>query len=250
MKVGYDKRIWDAYGIKYPLKYPFEAYTHLLMAGCSGGGKTLSILYILYQFVLECYESHIQPVIYVCDFKNSEDFRFLSGYPLYYAGNECYEGIEDFYQQFTNMRQHGFSRPKQRYLLLIDEYGSLLSYFQAQDKITKDKKANTIISIVSEILMLGRSNSTGCWICTQYATADLFKGSRINFMLVITLGRQNREQLTMLYSGEEIPPNRIYQPGEGLILADGFPLTEIKFPLVNLTELKQLIRKLLFKAIC
>ena len=69
-------------------------------------------------------------------------------------------------------------------------------------------------------------------------------------MINLSLGRQNKEQLNMLFSGEEIPQNRIYQPGEGLLLADGFPLKEVKYPLVDVVQLKQFIRKMLFKAIC
>ena len=118
-----------------------------------------------------------------------------------------------------------------------------------EDKLTKGKKAVTFMGMVSELLMLGRSSLFGCWLITQYATADLFRGSRINFMLVISLGRQVREQLNMLFSGEEIPQNRTYMPGEGLLLADGYPLTEVKYPLVDLVQLKRLIRELLFRSI-
>lgn len=246
---GYDKKIWDSLGVKYPLKYPFESYTHVLLTGASGSGKSISTLLELSEFLQDCYYNSILPVVYICDFKNSEDFSFLKGYPLYYVGSACYEGVEKCYQQFTDIRQNGLSTQNKRYLLLIDEYAAACSFFQMEDKLTKGKKAATFIGMVSELLMLGRSRLFGCWLTAQYATADLFRGSRINFMLVISLGRQVREQLNMLFSGEEIPQNRTYQPGEGLLLADGYPLTEVKYPLVDLVQLKRLIRELLFRSI-
>ena len=49
-------------------------------------------------------------------------------------------------------------------------------------------------------------------------------------MVNLSLGRQNKEQLGMLFAGEDIPRNRNYQPGEGLLLADGLPLLEVKQP--------------------
>ena len=85
MKCGFDKGIWDSFGAKYPLEYPFESYPHALICGCSGSGKSHSILYELSQFISDSYNLGIKPIVYVCDFKNSEDFQFLKGYPLYYA---------------------------------------------------------------------------------------------------------------------------------------------------------------------
>ena len=249
MKWGYIKSTWDYYGRKFSLEHPFESHPHALICGCSGSGKSQTILYEMAQFLLDCHEKGIIPVVYVCDFKNSEDFQFLQGYPLYYAGNDCYEGLEEFYQFFTNMRKQGGGSHKKRYLLIFDEYAAAVAYNQAQDKINKGKQAAALISMNAEILMLGRSFRFGIWTCVQYATSDLFHGARLNYMVNLSLGRQNREQLNMLFSGEEIPENRIYQPGEGLFLADGFPLTEVKYPLVDQFQLKQLIKELLFRSI-
>lgn len=250
MKWGFDKGIWDSFGAKYPLEYSFESHPHALICGCSGSGKSYSILYELSQFIFDSYTYGIKPIVYICDFKNSEDFQFLMGYPLYYAGNECYEGMEEFYQQFTATRQKGIVDKEQRHLMVFDEYASAVSYYQSQDKLTKGKTASSLISMNAEMLMLSRSFNYGVWTCVQYGTSDLFHGARLNYMINLSLGRQNREQLNMLFSGEEIPQNRIYQPGEGLLLADGFPLKEVKYPLVDMVQLKQFIRRMLFKAIC
>ena len=54
-------------------------------------------------------------------------------------------------------------------------------------------------------------------------------------MLTIALGRLSREQRIMLFSGEDIP-DRIYKPGQGLLLADGEELREVAFPLIRDTR--------------
>ena len=54
-------------------------------------------------------------------------------------------------------------------------------------------------------------------------------------MLIIALGRLSREQGIMLFSGEDIP-DRIYKPGQGLLLADGQALREVIFPMIRDTR--------------
>ena len=51
-------------------------------------------------------------------------------------------------------------------------------------------------------------------------------------MVIIGLGRMSKEQRGMLFSSEEIP-ERIYKRGEGILLADGSPLIEVKFPFIK-----------------
>ena len=51
-------------------------------------------------------------------------------------------------------------------------------------------------------------------------------------MILVSLCRLSKEQNLMLFSGEDIP-NRIYKPGQGLLLADGQALREVAFPLIK-----------------
>ena len=105
-------------------------------------------------------------------------------------------------------------------LLLYDEFPSSLNYFGGIDKRDKTKKATDISNAVAEILMLGRGINCGVWIVTQRADASLFaNGSRDSFMVFLGLGRMSKEQKGMIFAGEEVP-NRVYQRGEGCILAD------------------------------
>ena len=58
-------------------------------------------------------------------------------------------------------------------------------------------------------------------------------------------GRLSKEQKGMVFAGEEVP-DTIYQRGEGVLLADGHPLLEVKFPLIkNVDDWKRHILSIL-----
>lgn len=242
MIFGYDNTIYQQTGLKIPITHDIATHCHLLITGGSGSGKSYALLYLLGMLL----KDNPDTVIYFCDFKNSVDFSFLENYKYYYSGNNCYDGIMHYYQAFSNARTNRDT--EKRHILIADEYPSLINFLQMQDKANKTKFANDILSAISEILMLGRGTCGGfsTWIITQRPDNVLFSnGCRDNFMTLIALGRLSREQKGMLFSGEDIP-DRIYRQGEGLILADGSPLREIKYPhIADITDWKNHILQLL-----
>lgn len=201
-----------------PLDLPIYTHTNSIICGSSGSGKSYGILYLVGNLL----QSDTDTTLYICDFKNSEDFEFLKGYPYYFNGNDSYECIMQYYQKFCEARIQG--RNKARHLLIIEEYPALISYMNTLDKQNKTQKAKDILSAVSEILMLGRGISFGIWLVCQRPSANLFEGgARDNAMIILNYGRMSKEQKSILFSGEEIS-DRVYKPGEGIILADGHPL--------------------------
>lgn len=247
---GYLKTSYDENGIALPIDLPIEKYVHALLVGSSGSGKSMSLVFILGK-LLQVWEDSIE--VFICDFKKSEEFDFLQGYPNYYAGNNCYDGIMAYYEKFLKVREKGRNDGK-RCLLIVDEYPAFINHLQMQDKLNKTKRAADILNAVAEILMLGRrigsgsgSTSFGVYIVCQRADASLFaNGARDNFMIVCGLGRMSREQKGMLFAGEDLPENTIYSAGEGLLLADGRELIEVKFPLIeDLQDWKQHILDIL-----
>lgn len=224
---GYDGKTSHRYRIKLPIKTELDSHTHTLITGSSGSGKSVALLFLLGKRM----QSDPGAQVYVCDYKNSADFRFLDEYTRYYTGDRCYEGIMEFYRKFQETRESG--EPEGRYLLIFDEYPAFLNHLQMLDKQNKTKQAVEVMSAVSEILMLGRGLRYGIWIVTQRADASLFaNGSRDNFMSVLALGKMSREQKNMLFTGEELP-DRTYQPGEGVILLDGRGIEEVKIPRIT-----------------
>ena len=240
IKYGYNKGILDSDSLRIPIQLELETHCNLLLTGCSGSGKSYALLYLLGN-VLKSYED-IE--IYFCDFKNSYDFSFLEDYPHYYSGDNCYDGITEYYRVFCSARQQREFTKK--HLLICDEYPALVNYLQGQDKLNKTKYASEVLSAISELLCLGRGIQFYTWIVTQRADNSLFaNGARDNFMLVIGLGRLSKEQKGMLFSGEELP-ERIYKKGEGILLADGYPLREVKFPFIrNIDDWKKHIHAIL-----
>lgn len=240
IKYGYNKGILDSDSLRIPIQLDLGTHCNLLLTGSSGSGKSYALLYLLGN-VLKAYKD---VEIYFCDFKNSFDFAFLEGYQHYYAGNDCYNGIIQYYKSFCESREkRDFSR---KHLLICDEYPALVNYLQGQDKLNKTKYASEVLSAISELLCLGRGINFYTWIVTQRADNSLFaNGARDNFMVVIGLGRLSKEQRGMLFSGEELP-ERIYKRGEGIILADGHALQEVKFPFIrNIDDWKQHIHAIL-----
>lgn len=240
MRYGYDMGIFNDTGLKIPIELNLSEHCNLLLTGCSGSGKSYALLYLLGSVL----KSNEDIEIFFCDFKNSYDFSFLEDYPHYYSGDNCYEGIIEYYKSFCTARQkRDFTK---KHLLICDEYPALINYLQGKDKANKTRLASDILSAISELLCLGRGIQFYTWIVTQRADNSLFaNGARDNFMVVIGLGRLSKEQKSMLFSGEELP-ERIYKKGEGIILADGHTLQEVKFPFIrNIDDWKKHIHAIL-----
>lgn len=219
--------IYSDTGLKIPIDLKLSEHCNLLLTGCSGSGKSYALLFLIGSVL----KSNKEIEVYFCDFKNSLDFAFLEGYEHYFGGDDCYNGIMQYYRKFCESREkRDFSR---KHLLICDEYPALVNYLQGQDKLNKIKQANEVLSAISELLCLGRGINFYTWIVTQRADNTLFaNGSRDNFMVIIGLGRLSKEQKGMVFAGEEVP-DTIYQKGEGVLLADGHPLLEVKFPKIK-----------------
>ena len=210
-----------------PIRLDVKTHCHALITGVSGSGKSYALLFLIGSILKE----NPDLVLFFCDFKNSEDFEFLSGYEYYYAGNNCYQGIMEYYRYFCEERR-GRKRNK-RYLLIVDEYPALINYLTGKDKQEKTKKAGDILNAVAEILMIGRGIGFGIWIVTQRPDSTFFaNGAREDFMVIVGLGRLSKEHKAMVFAGEDIP-NKIFQKGEGMLLADGFPIKKVKYARIN-----------------
>lgn len=238
MKWGY---IVDEKGrILSQLILSISSYSNFLLTGGSGSGKSWTLLYLLGCLLQDTPDIEV----YLCDFKKSEEFMFLRKYKNYYSGNECYDGILNYYNSFCEVRESGKAR--RRCILICDEYPALINYLTMRDKIDKTKKANEVLGAVSELLMLGRGKGYSTWIVTQRAEASLFiNGARDNFMITVGLGRMSKEQKGMIFPGEDIP-NKIFRTGEGCILADGYPLQLVAYPRIkNMVDWKKHILNIL-----
>lgn len=245
IQFGYFLDMWNKYQKKIPVLLDLSTHIHALISGKSGSGKSTAILFLIGKLM----QMNENIVLYILDFKNSQDFQFLNGYKYFFRGNNCIDGLREYYKSFSEAREKG--KNSKMNILIFDEYPSCVNYFSMQDKLNKTKSSNEIQGIVSELLMLGRGLNYGIWIIVQRPDSSLFNsGSRDNFMVNLALGTLSKEHRTMIFAGEDIDNNKIYGKGEGVLLADGHPLFYVKFPLIQNVEawksniLKKLINKI------
>lgn len=225
-----------------PLNLDINTYKHALITGSTGAGKSETLLNLVGNLL----QSNPQTVVTLCDFKASDTFDFAEGYHNYFCGDNAYRGVMSYYSNFCSARIQ--KKNNVSHLLIVDEYPAMINYFTTKDKQNKTKQAGDILAAVSEILMLGRGIKYGVWLVTQRPDAYMFSnGARENFQIVLGLGRLRKEQVSMIFSGEEIP-DKIYRPGEGCLLADGHPLYEITFPRIrNTVDWKKHIKEILMQ---
>lgn len=242
MKWGYE--LEEAYrGIKAGIYFPIFSHCHALVTGSSGTGKSTATLWLLANFLNSAPNS-----VFIADFKGNREWKFLSDYPFYYVGDKCLDGIRKFYHLFKQAQLNDTVPAKQK-LLIFDEYPAFIQHLTMMDKLNKSKQLIEAQSMIMEILAMGRSLGYGLWILAQRPDANLFSnGSRDNFMITIALGNISKDHQRMICNGYDLPAERIYQPGEGLLCADGYRVTEVKYPLLSdVEEWKRKISHLLMQ---
>lgn len=224
---------------KIPLRYSLTSHPHALITGSTGSGKTNTLLFLIREYI-----NLNNGTLWLCDFKNGEDFRFMKCSENYFVFDECYNGIKKFYSEFVRDRKKGIIQRRQ--LLIIDEYNSMIGYLSTRDKVNKTKYAQEVQSMVGEILAMGRSLGYMIWISVQRPDSTIFAtGSRDNFLITLALGNPSKEHFNMMFSGEE-RPERIFKTGQGVLKADGYPMEIVQYPLINISGLEAQLKEYLF----
>lgn len=181
--------------------------------------------------------------LYVCDFKKSGDFEGITD--NFAEFDKITELIEQYYNVFEDTTENSQIIK----ILLIDEYAGYMMWLTQNDK----KKAEKIKSIISTILMLGRSRHCYAWCVQQRISASLFPtgiGAIDNFQICVGMGRLSVESRKSLFAGEHLEDTEYeeeYRPkiGQGLILIDGQEIQPIQIPYIKDKErLKILLRKM------
>lgn len=231
--LGYDYQLLSIQGVKIPLYAPLDS--HLIVVGGSGSGKSTGIMYWLYK--LRKYPSEL----HIADFKASHEFYGIS--QNYAEFEECYKLVKRYYDGFLHTPEGGDGRIK---ILLIDEIAGLLTHYS----VTKEgkQKADEIRSIMSSILMLGRSRRCFLWLSMQRYSASIFpsaSGSADNFHVCVGLGRLSVDGRKGLFAGEhfEGEDDLLFGQAKGIVLIDGQPLKAVIIPKVSKSRLLELLQK-------
>lgn len=229
--LGYDYSFLRKHGLKVPLYAPLNS--HFIIVGGSGSGKSTAILYWLYK------ASKFDCDLSIVDFKASHDFI---GITEEFAEFEAsYNMIKTYYDNFINTPEGGNKKVQ---ILLIDEVAGLLSYYSVSKE--GKKKADEIRSMMSSILMLGRSRKCFIWLSMQRYSANIFppsSGSGDNFHVYVGLGNLSVDGRKGLFAGEHLSceDELHFGQGRGIALIDGQTLKGIIIPKVSKKRLRELM---------
>lgn len=234
IKIGYDLDRWTQEGNRQPISVNLEKNPHWLICGNSGSGKSYLLLMLLRNLLVE-YGTNIK--LWFCDFKSSDDFAFMREYSHYYTGDDCSEGVDNFYAEYQRVKngevQDGIIR-----LLLFDEWAGFQVWETQKDKKVAEKYKRYLL----EILLMGRSMQCGVWIIMQRNDAKYIDG-REQFFVTIVLGKMSREMKQMILQGDEIEQKPFYSCGEGIVRKDELGTRFLKVPrLRNVTNVQRQIR--------
>lgn len=233
--LGYDYAFYQTRGIRLPLSAPLG---HLIVVGGSGSGKSTALLY----WLAKMKQANILLELHVMDFKASGEFVGITETEHYAQFEQCYQKICNFYGVFCGLPEggDGFQR-----ILLIDEIVGLLTYYSMQK--AEKAKAEKIKSIMSSLLMLGRSRKCFLWLSMQRYSATIFpasSGAADNFHICVGLGRLTVDSRRSLFAGEHNADEEklLFGQGNGIVLIDGKPLQTLLIPRVTKQKLLHILR--------
>ena len=205
---------------------------NLLVVGNTGSGKSIAMGVILQSLI----RKYPNISVTICDYKKSS-FAQYADTANFYGYDDVPNGIQEFYKEFqSRLEANDVKRNSQKRVLLIDEYGALIS---ARDK----KQAEKLKSMIAEMLFMARSLGLIIIIGIQRADAEYFNsGAREQFRAILALGNLSPQQKQMIandYKDKMTANNPI---GYGYLLVDGKDIERVRIVLADETEQAEIIR--------
>lgn len=225
IKISYLYDDWKD-GVKTPLWWDTDAVPHLLIAGSTGGAKTVSAQMIVNQLL------DAQVDISICDFKAGGDWDNIV--PKYAEYTDCDDLLNAFYDSFLEtIRNKGHGNK----YLLFDEFSSYA--------MSKDSKGfKELMSMCSHLAFMGRSFGYHLiFISQQFSAKVMDTAIRENFGIKLHMSQTiSTESATMLYPNCEIDKNFHLPKYCGYISTPERELEIVQMPyLENAGKLKKLL---------
>lgn len=182
------------------LKWEYSKYPHLLMIGETGQGKSVHIRYLLKAIFERQYD------VWCIDGKKVDYSKVKNKFKHYAANSSDKVDIINLLTDFKNDMQSRFDSMVERQIynyfederlepvfLLIDEY---LMIVETADS----KELKKIKSLMSEIILLGRSAGYFLIVTMQRADAKYIDGAiRDNFACRVVVGKASKESYAMIF---------------------------------------------------
>lgn len=224
--IGYSARDWLEYGIKTPFYWDTDAVPHFLIAGLTGGSKTVSAQMIVNQLL------DARADLSICDFKAGGDWDGIV--PQYAEYTGCDALLKSFYESFLGTIR---SKGHEDKYMVFDE---LSSYAMSKD--TKDFKE--LMAVLSHLAFMGRSFGYHLiFISQQFNAKVLDTAIREQFGIKLYMGSTiSTESATMLFPNCEIDKSVHLPKYCGYISMPGRELDVIQMPfLEDAGKLKKLL---------
>lgn len=229
IKLGYSYQ--DAkFGIKTPFIWDTDKVPHGMIAGVTGGGKTVLCQTIVNQLMNE------KKKIYICDFKAGGDWDDILSNGHYAEYIECDDILNAFYESFVDTIRH--KEYSERYII-FDEFSSYMLSKEAKD-------FKRIMAKISHLSFMSRSFGYHMlFISQQFSSKVIDTAIREQFSIRIYMGNTiSTESATMLFPNCEIDKSTHLPKCCGYISTPEQELDIIQIPFISEpAKLKKLLMK-------
>lgn len=208
-----------------PIPVDLVRYAHALVVGGTGSGKSIASMLIAGKVSMHFPASKI----WILDFKgDSYTFDFLDGISgcRYWKYLDCMEGLKNYYAMFQERLSNDPGPGAGLNLLWVDEYPSFVLNLPKKD-------ADSVKSMLSTVLMMGRSKRCLALTTAQKAMAEIYaQGARDNYNICLGMGNISKESASMLgFNREEFCP--VTEIGGGHLLLAGTNQRPVQIPYIG-----------------
>lgn len=227
VRLGYSRERWEL-GHKAPIIWDTFKANSMLIAGQTGGGKSVFIQYLLYQFLSSCAD------VKIFDFKAGGEYDGILPPECYAEYLDCDALLESIYQEFLETIHQKKKRAKECFII-IDEFAAW-----SLQKDSKEQKA--FLAKINHIAILGRSMGFRLIIAMQQANSQVIDTSiREQCPVKISMARTiTSESAKMLFPC----PIEIEQPFPeycGLYYSPEYGLNLLQVPYIDTEKMKKLL---------
>lgn len=227
--LGYRYETWASTGQISPIMWDTALAPHILIAGPTGGGKTVYLKLLLERLMLS------GTAVTVCDYKNYGDLRgFVTDYA---AGNDCDTALNAFCAHFEYAKAHGITNEPRA--LLFDEFGA----FSASKS---KKEASELMRAITSLITMSRAYGYHVIFVAQRFDADTLDTKlREQFGVKVHMGYSiSPQSADMLFPNADITAGDRLQPYCGYISTPKSDKDVLIVPKVDITALDERLKAL------
>lgn len=202
--LGYAANAWDGGGQKVPICWDLTRNPHLLIAGVTGGGKSVLAQWVVLNLL------HMGARLYICDYKAGGDWTDACEKYAQFGG--CDNLMSEFHSAFIEALETGTPAERPQ-ILIFDEFNSYA--------LAKDSAAfKALMDKVRAVAQMGRSyNYHLILIGQQFSAKVLETGIREQLATRVYMGRTiSPESAQMLFPGCDIEKGTVLGKHRGYVI--------------------------------